>query len=384
MQEKIKNIVVTFVFTLFILVFSVLCINCYMNPISRTDSEKDLAQPPQNITWEGLINKTVINQFEAASTAQFPFRNFFRGLKANVQYNILGLKENNGYVVEDGYICQIKNEFNQGGINDSLGKLKDLYSAQIAGKASNVYLSIIPDKNFYLGKDYGYPAPDYYKLVEQVKEVLPESAYIDIFGELELESFYKTDTHWDQSKILDVLEKLSSVMGFETSGNYTENVIEGFEGIYFGQSAINPPQENLTYLTNEVISNLKVQDVATNKFLDVYALNLFNEEFNYETDGYNIFLSGKAGHPMLRIINPNGTISKPLVIFRDSYGSSIAPLIAEGYKTIYVVDIRSISYTLLDDKTLSDGKRNPYYIDFTDKDVLFLFSSLVIESGSFK
>jgi hypothetical protein len=146
---------------------------------------------------------------------------------------------------------------------------------------------------------------------------------------------------------------------------------------------MNPPKETLTYLTNDVINNLKVQDLTTNKFIDVYAPNLFNEMHNYEIDGYNVFLSGKAGYPVLRIINPKATENKTLVVFRDSYGSSIAPLIAEGYRTVYVVDLRSISYLHLSEKTLN-GVRNPYYIDFTDKDVLFLLSGLVIESGSFK
>ena len=384
MQDKIKNIVVASVFSLFLVIFSVFCIKAYFNPNLHSDAEnRDLAQLPTDITWEGIVDKTVINAFEDASTDQFPLREFFRELKAKIQYNVLGLKENNGYVEKDGYICQIKNQFNMTGVNSTFDKLSILYNAQIAGKASNVYISLIPDKNYYLGKDYGYPAPDFDALAEQYKQILPESTYIDIFGDLELESFYKTDTHWDQSKILSVLEKLSSVMGFETSGNYTENKIEGFEGIYFDQSAMNPDSETLTYLTNDVINNLKVQDVTTNKFIDVYAPNLFNEMHNYEIDGYNVFLSGKAGYPLLRIINPKATENKTLVVFRDSYGSSIAPLIAEGYRTVYVVDLRSIDYKLLGEKTIN-GARNPFYIDFTDKDVLFLLSGLVIESGSFK
>jgi hypothetical protein len=94
-----------------------------------------------------VIDKTVINAFEKASVDQFPFREFFRSFKAKIQYNVLGLKENNGYVEKDGYICQIKNEFNAAGVQDSLGKLGDLYNTQIAGNASNVYVSLIPDKN---------------------------------------------------------------------------------------------------------------------------------------------------------------------------------------------------------------------------------------------
>ena len=385
MVTKIKNIVVTLVFTLFIAGFATLCVLCYFNPVAHSDTEnRDLAQFPENITWEGILDKTVIDKFEDYSVDQFPFRELFRSIKAKVQYNVLGLKENNGYVVEKGYICQISKDFNDETVALSINKVKDLYETQIKGKANKVYSAVIPDKNYYLGKDYGYPAPDYAKVVEAFKAALPESTYIDVFGDLKLEDFYKTDTHWDQSKILGVLEKLSSVMGFETSGEYTENTLEGFKGIYFNQSAMNPPTETLTYLTNDVINNLKVQDVSNYKMLDVYALNLFTEVFNYEIDGYNVFLSGKAGNPVLRIMNPKSTNNKTLVVFRDSYGSSIAPLLAEGYRNIYVVDLRSINYDLLGQKTLPDGKRNPYYIDFTGTDVLFMYSAIVLNSNSFK
>ena len=46
---------------------------------------------------------------------------------------------------------------------------------------------------------------------------------------------------------------------------------------------------------------------------------------------------------------------------------------------IYVVDLRSIEYSKIGEKTVN-CVRNPYYIDFTDKDVLFLLSGLVIEN----
>lgn len=380
MQNKIKNIVVTLVFVLFIGVFSVLCMVNYFNPTAFSDSERrNLAQFPEKITWAGVVDKTDIDKFEDASVDQFPFREFFRNIKANFQYNVLGLKENNSLAIENGYIGKIETSFNDAFVNSSIGKLEDLYNNQIAGKAENVYVSVIPDKNYYLNQEYGYPAPDYKELVTYLLSKLPQSEYIDIFEELELEDFYKTDTHWDQSKILDVVNKLAEHMDFEVSGNYTENKLEGFEGVYYGQSAIKPEKDTLTYLTNDVISNLRVQDVSNNKLLDVYALDLFEGE-----DGYNVFLSGAAGKPMLRIINQNANNKKTLIIFRDSYGSSITPLIAEGYRTVYVIDIRSVNYQLLDDKTLPDGSRNPYYIDYTGKDVLFLYSALVLNSNSFK
>ncbi len=47
--------------------------------------------------------------------------------------------------------------------------------------------------------------------------------------------------------------------------------------------------------------------------------------------------------PLLIIENSNASTEKELVVFRDSFGSSLIPLFTEAYKTITVVDTRYIS-----------------------------------------
>mgnify|MGYP006896620443 FL=1 len=145
MQAKVKNIVVTAVFALFIAFFAIACAFCYANPVAESESERrPLAQFPEELTWEGIVNgmnmqegkdytfgqktdlffdslgktwdlvldKTVIDEFEDYSVDQFPFREFFRSIKANFQLNVLQLKENNGLAVEDGYIAKIEPQLN--------------------------------------------------------------------------------------------------------------------------------------------------------------------------------------------------------------------------------------------------------------------------------
>ena len=62
--------------------------------------------------------------------------------------------------------------------------------------------------------------------------------------------------------------------------------------------------------------------------------------------------------------------SKELIVFRDSYGSSLVPLLIEGYKKITVVDIRYVSSRILNN-----------YIKFKDQDVLFMYSILTINNS---
>ena len=332
-----------------------------------------MAQFPDKITWDGIVDKTVIDEFEDYSVDQFPFREFFRSIKAKFQLNVLGLKENNGLATEDGYIVKIEQDFVDKNVDYSIGRLQHFYNMFIKDNGGDHYISLIPDKNYFLGKDYGYPAPDYAGLTDKVTSSLPQMEYIDIFGALELEDYYFTDTHWSQDKIHDVVEVLGNAMGFgdRISGNYTENKLEGFKGVYYGQSALNPAPDTLVYLTNDILNSCTVFDYEQNKTIGLYDLEKFKG-----SDGYDLFLSGTK--PLLRIDNPNASTEDTLVIFRDSFGSSITPLISEAYKTIYIVDIRYIADATL----MMYDKMN--MIDFEGADVLFLYSALILNSNSFK
>ncbi|MBR6635258.1 MAG: hypothetical protein IKL41_06515, partial [Clostridia bacterium] len=73
---------------------------------------------------------------------------------------------------------------------------------------------------------------------------------------------------------------------------------------------------------------------------------------------------------LITIDNPNAKTDKELVLFRDSFGSSIAPLLATGYSKVTVVDIRYVQSAIL-------GR----FINFENADVLFLYSTLVLNNS---
>lgn len=377
MSNKIKNLTVTFSFLLVIALLSVMCIVRYFNPTATSESERrQLAQFPDKITWEGVLDKTVIKGFEDYSVDQFPFREFFRSLKANFQMNVLQLKENNSLAVQDGYIAEIKKDFTQDLVDYSLSRLQYVYETYLKDNGGDKFIALIPDKNYFLGEEYGYPSPDYDKLIEDVKTALSGMEYIDIFGELELEDYYKTDTHWSQDKIGAVANKLAEAMGSadRLTGNYKENTLYPFYGVYYGQSALKPTPDTITYLTSAILDACTVYDYETGETYSIYNFEKFEG-----SDGYDFFLSGTKA--LLRIDNPNATTDEELIIFRDSYGSSITPLLAEGYKSIYLVDIRYVAPTVLGNLLDSEGD---IFIDFEGKDTLFLYSALILNTKSFK
>lgn len=369
-MNKIKNIVTTFVFVGFIAVFVVLCVVRAFNPVAYSDVEKrPLAQFPENITWSSIIDKTTINEFDEYAVEQFPMREFFRSLKAHFALDILRLNENNGYAVEDGSIGEIRPEFTQTILDYQIGRLEYMYNKYLADNGGKHYLAVVPDKNYYFGADYGYPTPDYDALVEQMKTALSGMTYIDLFHALELGDYYKTDWHWNQSKLDDVVAALGNAMGFgdRISGEYTEKVLTDFRGGYYDQSALYPSAEELVYLTNAVLDACTVYDYESGTTYGLYNRELYDSKTQYD-----FFLSGTRA--LLRIDNPNATTDEKLIVFRDSYGSSLLPLLAEGYSSIYVVDLR---YVAPDYVTALIGS-------VEDMDVLYILSTTVLNSKTFK
>ena len=82
-----------------------------------------------------------------------------------------------------------------------------------------------------------------------------------------------------------------------------------------------------------------------------------------------MFLSGARS--LLTIENPNAKTDKELIVFRDSFGSSMVPLLVQDYKTVTLVDIRYMNPAML-------GR----FVDFHGQDVLFLYSTLVLNNSS--
>ena len=364
---KMKNLVVTVVFCLFIAVFFFLCI--FHTPLATSETERrPLAQMP-DITFDGIINGEVISDLEDYTVDQFPMRDTFRKLYTWYRFNIMQLKDTNDLAIEDGYIAKVETGLNEHSIEHALGKFQSIYENHLKDNGGKTYFAVVPDKNYFFSKEYGYISMDYDRMLAALKEGLPAVEFIDLFGALTLSDYYKTDTHWSQDKITDVADLVAKQLGCadRLTGEYTVNELYPFYGVYYGQAALDLPADTIYYLTNDTLDACTVFDYETNKTGSIYDLAKFDSK-----EPYDIFLSGTKA--LLRIDNPNATTDKELVVFRDSFGSSLIPLLAEGYSSIYIVDIRYIASSMIGN-----------FIDFEGKDTLFLYSTLVLnESLSLK
>ena len=326
-----------------------------------SDSERrKLAQRPA-LSLEVISDGSFMTGFEKYTLNQFPLRNQFRTLKAYTIYHVFGQLDNHDIYIKDGYAAKLEYPLHTDSLEHTTDQFEYIYEKYLMDKKMDIYLSIVPDKSYFLAEKYGYLSMDYKELCHIMQNSMDYANYIDITKTLDITDYYKTDTHWRQEKLPETAAVLAESMGASISGNYTEYALAlPFYGVYYGQSALPLPPETLYYLSNDVLDSC----IVTNHE-DQTIGGIYNMEKKSGKDPYEIFLSGPRS--LITIENPNCKSNRELIIFRDSFGSSIAPLLAEGYAKITLVDIRYLRADLLD-----------RFIEFKNQDVLFLYSTSVL------
>ena len=332
-----------------------------------SDAERRPLDQFPELSGETISNGKFMTEFEDYTLDQFPGRDIFRQLKSLTHYYVLQQKDNNDIYIVDGYAAKLDYPVREADLDHALSRLQYVYDTYLKEQGSKVYMSVIPDKGYYLAQANGYPAMDYEKLFATVQEKLPFATHIDITDRLTAQDYYFTDTHWRQEKLLGVAQKLSEAMGVTApkEEDFTQVKIDRpFYGVYYGQAALPMEPEDLYILESDLLKDCKLYSFETGKYGSVYDMDKVNGK-----DPYDVFLSGAQS--LLRIENPNAKTDKELIIFRDSFGSSVTPLLAQDYKTVTLVDIR-----YMDSRMLGN------FLEFNGQDVLFLYSTLVLNSGT--
>lgn len=354
-MKKFTHLLTVLLCGLFMLVFTVWCFTGKTPDYS--DSERRVLKSFPEFSFESFASGKFAKDFESYSTERFPLRDSFRSIKAYARLYGFMQKDNNDLFVADSHLSKLtypENPVMTSHATELLTKVKDTYFPD-----SKVYLSVIPDKNMYIAEENGYLSIDYKGFTDRIREGLPFAEYIEVSHLLSADDYYLTDTHWKQENITDVASTIAQGMGKELKDTYTENVMEyPFNGVYVGQSALKVKPDAITYLTNDTINNLQVEGANA-----VYDMSKAQSK-----DPYEIFLSGTQ--PLIKITNPANQSGDRLIIFRDSFGSSITPLLSEAYSEITLVDLRYISSNLLGE-----------YVDFENADVLFMYSTVILNDS---
>lgn len=337
---------------LFVLFFSSWCFFIETPDYSYSE-RRSLAKMPE-ITWQRIKSGEFAEKFEEYTTDRFPLRDIFRSIKANTRLNVFLQKENNGIFVKDGHISKIDYPMNEKMLDYAVSLFSKIQQNHL--KENEVYFTVIPDKNKYLA-DLKF---DYDKLENYIYDNLKFATPIKIDDMLSANDYYFTDSHWKQEEIIDVAKHIAKSIGTDIPDSYETKALKtSFLGVYAGQSALKCEGDVIKYLSNDIIKNLQVTGAKA----------VYDKRKADSKDPYEFFLSGNM--PLVNIKNPNNPNSKRLIVFRDSFASSLMPLLAQGYSEVTMIDLRYMNSALLEKM-----------VDFTDAQVLFIYSANLLNNST--
>lgn len=374
MSAKYKNITLVCVMAALIFGFSLWCV--LKPPDAFSDSERRALKQMPVLSAESVFRaeESFMALFEDYTLDQFPLRDAFRRIKSFAAYYVFGRKDNNGIYLEDGYAAKLEYPMSEASLDYAAKKFRTIRERFLKNTDARIYASVIPDKGYFLAADNGYLSMDYERFYGLFREKMRFAEFIDIRPTLSISDYYRTDTHWRQEMLAETAKTLAAGMGTALTGEYEERVLEHpFYGVYYGQSALPLPAEEIRYLTGAFMDGCTVYDHQNGREISFYDM-----EKAFGRDPYEMFLSGNLS--VVTIENSNAATEKELIVFRDSFGSSLVPLLAEGYQKITVVDIRYVQSANL--QVLRDGRTGKPLIDFANADdVLFLYSTLVLNNS---
>lgn len=329
-----------------------------------SDSERrPLTQMPR-ITMDSVLGGSFMEDFEEFTLDQFPLRDDFRTLKALFHTNVLGQKDNNGIYIADGYAVKQEYPLNSDSLTHAAERFTYVYEKYLTD--SKVYFAIVPDKGQYLAENSGHLTLSVDEMDSFFRENLPWATHVDLRDSLSYDDFYRTDTHWRQENLFEAAKVLCEALNV-TAPNPAEfaltDIDRPFYGVYYGQAALPMEPDTMYVLENELLKDCTVYDHESGKSASVY------DETRLESkDLYDIFLSGPRS--LLTIENPNAKTDRELIVFRDSFGSAMIPLLLTDYARVTAVDIRYLQPAMLD-----------RFLEFNGQDVLFLYSTLVLNNS---
>lgn len=361
MNKKIRNIGLAGVLMVWI---TVTCFAWFYPKQAFSLWERRPLQQLPTLSADSLLSGSFMEKFEDYTLDQFPDRDGFRTLKSLYSYNILQMQDNNGIYLTQGYAGKIEYPLNTVSLSHALKKLNTIYDTYLKDTDSKIYMTVIPDKGYYLAEPGGYPTMDYDTLITQMQARMPWAEYIDITNKLSASDYYRTDTHWRQEKLQSVAQTLCKKLELPIPQLAPTLATDRFYGVYYGQAALPMKPEELYIMQGGSLEHCRVYNHETKTYGNIYDILKLSGP-----DPYEVYLSGPQA--ILTVDNPNATTDRELILFRDSFGSSLAPWLLEGYKTVTLVDIRYVSSSLLGE-----------YLTFHGQDILFAYSTLILNSSS--
>ncbi len=313
--------------------------NVCINPPDYSEEENRYLATLPKFSFEELFFGDYTADLEDYIRDRFFARNFWVGLKAGSEV-ALQKKENNSVVFgADGYLFEIPT-LDDVQLSENLNKV-ELFIESMDKSGKKVHLALVPDAILAM-KDKLPKTYPIEPLIERVGEVLNRKSlnHINLFETIDAYKdeyiYYRTDHHWTSLGSYYAYCEIMTELGLtprELSEFTSSEVSKDFLGTMYSKSGAkwSKPDSVFTLEIPENRYSVKLDDDSKE-----YDSMFFTEHLD-KKDKYSVFLDGN--HALTKIENKNGN-GKKILLVKDSFAHSLAPLLATDFSEVHLLDLR--------------------------------------------
>ena len=371
MKYRSLSVIILFLTILFAVpLFSLATADRSVSEVERRPLAQSMSFQEYLSTHPGAGLADYLSYLETCLLDQFPARDDWRELNAVIRVFGLRQRDYKLYYRQEGHLGRLDPILHDRAVDKALSVFKQADTSYLYGNGKHCF-ALIPDKNVFMADSGGYPHYSYNSMLKLIEGGIdPRISLLPLLENLSLDDYYRTDPHWKQTELLQVANRLLEALGslYRVSGrDYRLKSLSPYLGTYAGQAALPVEADTLSWFVNEELSGIRVLDLVTGEVSGIY-----REDRLEGADLYDLFMGW--ARPLLRLDNPAQANGRQLLVFRDSFGSSLIPLLTAAYSEILVIDLRYITMEAVSRLAVI----NP------DADVLHLYSTSVLNSpGAF-
>lgn len=376
---KIKNIIITVIFILFI--FGSAAAGLIMSDREFSDMEnRNLAQSPK-VSVDNILSGDFQSQLESYMSDQLPLRDRLYSMKVDYERMMLKSYQNGVYFADDGYLIQEYKESPQAlnnvrFINDFAQKVDVPITFMLVPTASSVLSDKLPA---------GCLNDDQMETVSKVANTLdPKIHLVCPYEQLKsadesgAQVFYRTDHHWNANGAVEGYSALMNAMGMPVNEYIDKYDYAAISGDFYGT------------LYSKAPSAFQTEDLfcAPKNGRGIYTVEFAKQSENPATlvgmydltkletkDKYATLFGGNYSH---FTIHSNAANDERILVIKDSYANAVLPYLADSFSTIDVIDMR---YYHMEQQTVSELIKSEgisqvillYNVDFLNSDNNFLW-----------
>ena len=208
----------------------------------------------------------------------------------------------------------------------------------------NIYSMVLPTaSSYYLPDDYKNLAQsekeDFDRIDASLRNIIPIDAYMALDAHKDEPIYSRTDHHWQPLGAYYAAQQFALTAGvpFPDISEYEKITLPGYVGTLYmyTQSAtlLNNPEDFVYYKPK---TNVSVTQYDTHFGNPVVADLLLDPSQMPNTGYYMVF----GGDERIVHVNTECKNGRTLVIFKDSYGNALLPMLTSSFENIYLCDIR--------------------------------------------